>query len=165
MTKIIVDKIEGGYYNPNWHFKSVMGKSGETMFGMDRKNGAYLFVDGVGKRFWDLIDKNKNQKNWFHNYRGGGLETALIPMVSEIMSNEYEKNSQKYLTQESRKIVNSNNGLKFHFFYACWNGEGWFKMFANKINQAVDDGITNPDKLLSIAINSRLDSQNMKKKW
>ena len=79
------------------------------------------------------------------------------------MEKEYETNVSDYLSPESKEIVNSNNGLKFHFFYACWNGKGFFKLFANKINKAVKDGITSPDKLLNIAINSRLDSSAMKK--
>lgn len=163
MTKIIINSIEGGYYNPSWHFNSSMGRSGETMFGMDRKFGEYLFKTGTGKSFWDLIDKNKSEKTWTHNYRGGNISSQLISMVSKIMSEEYERNSDKYLTPEAKKIVDSNNGLRFHFFYACWNGEGFFRMFARKINKAIKDGIKEPIKLLSIAINSRLDSNLMKK--
>ena len=163
MTKIIINTIEGGYYNPSWHFNSAMGRSGETMFGMDRKFGEYLFKTGIGKEFWNLIDKDKSKNIWTYNYKGGKLSTQLLNMVTKIMSDEYEINSGQYLTPEARKIVNSNNGLKFHFFYACWNGKGFFRMFAKKINKAVEDGITDPAKLLSIAINSRLDSGAMKK--
>ena len=163
MTKLIIDNIEGGYYNPDWHYVSAMGRSGETMFGMDRKWGSYLFKDGIGKMFWDKIDQNKNKNTWFHNYKGGELKNSLLEMVSNIMEKEYETNVSDYLSPESKEIVNSNNGLKFHFFYACWNGKGFFKLFANKINKAVKDGITSPDKLLNIAINSRLDSSAMKK--
>jgi peptidoglycan hydrolase-like protein with peptidoglycan-binding domain len=160
MTKIIVDKIEGGYYNPEWHYKSQMGRSGETMFGMDRKWGSYLFKDGVGKQFWEVIDNNKNKNGWYHNFKGGNLKENLIDMVSKIMEKEYETNVNTYLTPESKDIVNNSNGLKFHFFYSCWNGKGFFRMFANKINKAVKDGIKDPTKLLNVAINSRLDHSN-----
>jgi hypothetical protein len=135
MTKIIINTIEGGYYNPSWHFNSAMGRSGETMFGMDRKFGEYLFKTGIGKEFWNLIDKDKSKNIWTYNYKGGKLSTQLLNMVTKIMSDEYEINSGQYLTPEARKIVNSNNGLKFHFFYACWNGKGFFRMFAKKINK------------------------------
>jgi predicted nucleotidyltransferase len=163
MTNIIINKIEGGYYNPEWHYQSAMGKSGETMFGMDRIYGKDLFNSGEGKEFWRIIDANKSKDVWTHNFNGGDLKEKLIKLVTGIMEEEYDKNSSNYLTSEAKKIVDTNNGLKFHFLYACWNGKGFFKMFANKINQAVSDGITDPNKLLSIAINSRLDSPSMKK--
>ena len=48
----------------------------------------------------------------------------------------------------------------FHFVYATWNGPGWFRKFATKINDAVKKGITDPNKLTEIAIRSRIDSGN-----
>jgi hypothetical protein len=79
------------------------------------------------------------------------------------MSKHYQILSDRYLSDKAKTLVQSNNGLKLHFYYASWNGEGFFKGFAEKINQAVDDGIESPEKLLSIAINSRLNMPIMKK--
>ena len=157
MTKIVIDNFEGGYYNPAWHYKPAMGRSGETMFGMDRVHGAGLFKSGPGKRFWEIIDKNKSKEVWKHYYTGGPIKDDLIKLVAMIMEEAYNVNSNMYLSPAAREIVNSNNGLMFHFLYACWNGPGFFKRFANIINKAVEDGIESPQKLLSIAINSRLD--------
>jgi peptidoglycan hydrolase-like protein with peptidoglycan-binding domain len=163
MTKIIVNNIEGGYYNPEWHRQAAMGRSGETMFGMDRVHGSGLFKSGAGKKFWETIDKNKNKDVWKHYYRGGSLEPELLRLVTEIMTKHYEELSDRFLSDKAKKLVESNNGLKLHFYYASWNGSGFFQQFAKKINQAVDDGIESPEKLLSIAINSRLDIPSMKK--
>jgi peptidoglycan hydrolase-like protein with peptidoglycan-binding domain len=163
MTKIIVDNIEGGYYNPEWHYQTDMGRSGETMFGMDRVHGSGLFTSGAGKEFWKLIDKNKSKNVWKHYYKGGPLESRLLGLVTNIMTKHYQELSNRFLSDKSKKIVESNNGLKLHFYYASWNGSGFFQQFAKKINQAVDDGIESPEKLLSIAINSRLNMTSMKK--
>ena len=163
MTKIVIDNFEGGYYNPEWHYHPAMGRSGETMFGMDRVYGSGLFKSGEGREFWQIIDNNKSKDVWKHYYMGGNLKNELSNLVSKIMEKSYNENSNKYLTKESRKLVNSNNGLKFHFWYACWNGPGYFQKFANIINKAVSDGIDSPKELLSIAINSRLNSGAIKK--
>ena len=50
--------------------------------------------------------------------------------------------------------------LTFNFIYATWNGGGWFQKFARDINDAVEDGITNPDDLIKVAIKSRRESGN-----
>ena len=163
MTKIVIDNFEGGYYNPEWHYNSAMGRSGETMFGMDRVHGSGLFKSGAGRKFWRIIDDNKSKDVWKHYYMGGNLKNELSNLVSKIMEKSYNENSNRYLTPESRKLVNSNNGLKFHFWYACWNGPGYFQKFANVINKAVSDGVESPKELLSIAINSRLNSGAIKR--
>jgi hypothetical protein len=48
----------------------------------------------------------------------------------------------------------------FHFIYAVWNGPGWFRRFAEKINDQVKKGEKNPEKLYKVGLNSRLDSGN-----
>jgi hypothetical protein len=159
MTKLVLDKIEGGYYNPEWHYKSAMGRSGETMFGIDRRHGGKINTEGPGVEFWNLIDKNKTPEVWKHYYDGGNLREKLIDLVTQMMINRYERLSKKWLTPESIKIVNSDGGLLFHFFYACWNGDGYFKNFAEDINKAVKNGITSPKELRKIALNSRLNSK------
>ena len=160
VTKQVVDKLEGGYYNPKWHFSSGMGKSGETMFGIDRKWGGNLNTSPAGIEFWNLIDKNKNKDTWKHYYRGGQLEPELLDLVVKIMEPHYNNLSNKYLIPESKTIVESDERLLFHFIYASWNGSGWFKKFATEFNKSVEKGITDPDELLEVAINSRINSGN-----
>ena len=160
VTKQVVDKVEGGYYNPKWHYKSAMGDSGETMFGIDRKHGGTLNTSSAGVQFWNLIDKNKNKSEWKHGYRGGQLEGQLLDLVSQIMQPHYETLAKKYLSPEAKSIVDNDKRLLFHFIYASWNGSGWFQKFSKKFNNSVDSGITNPDELVKVAIDSRIDSGN-----
>jgi hypothetical protein len=155
MTELVINKFEGGYYNPKWHFKSVMGDSGETMFGIDRKHGGTLNTSGAGQEFWSLIDKNKTKNIWKHGFRGGDLESKLTDLVVRIMEPHFKNLSEKYLNEKSKNIVNSDKGLLIHFIYASWNGPGFFQKFAKDINSAVDSGITSSKDLHEVAINSR----------
>jgi peptidoglycan hydrolase-like protein with peptidoglycan-binding domain len=158
VTKKVINKIEGGYYNPDWHYNSAMGRSGETMFGIDRKHGGKLNTSPPGVEFWNIIDKYKTKDVWKHGYRGGNLEEKLIDLVVKIIQPYYEELSQRYLTPESIKIINTNEPLLFHFIYAAWNGAGFFKKFASDINREVKRGNINKDELKDIAINSRKNS-------
>jgi hypothetical protein len=160
ITKKIIDNLEGGYYNPEWHYKPIMGKSGETLFGIDRKNGGTLNTGPAGIKFWNLVDKNKNKSTWTYNYRGGSLESELTDLVVDIMEPHYNSLANTYLTPESKKIVENDERLLFHFIYGSWNGPGWFQTFAKKFNDAVKKGITNPDELSKIAVDSRIYSGN-----
>jgi len=157
VTKLVIDKLEGGYYSPQWHSTgdSRYSSSGETMFGIDRKQGGAINDSIAGKQFWGLIDKNKNIQTWKWNYKGGELAPQLKVLVVEMMYPLYEKNSKAYLTPEAKTIVDSDNRLLFNFVYATWNGAGWFKKFASDINKAVDNGVKSTDALAKIAIDSR----------
>lgn len=155
----VIDNLEGGYYHPNMN-SSDMGKSGETMMGMDRKYGADFAQTSAGKEFWKLIDNAEAKNNWKRNYMGGPLESRLRALVTKMIQPEYEKLSNRYLDEKAREIVNKSSNLMFHFIYATWNGSGWFQKFANKINEAVNDGVTKISDLESIAMKSRKESGN-----
>jgi hypothetical protein len=158
MTELVIDKLEGGYYNPDWHYKSAMGRSGETMFGIDRKHGGSLNTSSAGIEFWNTIDKNKNKRIWKHYFRGGNLEQKLKDLVVKIMEPHFDNLFQKYLTPKSQKIVKKSNGLLFHFIYASWNGPGYFQKFAEAFNNEVDKGTTSIPELKKVAIQSRRNS-------
>jgi len=155
----VIDNLEGGYYHPDMN-KSDMGKSGETMMGMDRKHGVGFTQTSAGKEFWKLIDDANARKNWKWNYMGGQLEGRLRKLVVKMIQPEYERLSSRYLNEKARKLVNKSPNLMFHFIYATWNGSGWFQKFANKINDAVNSGITNISELETIAMKSRKESGN-----
>jgi len=157
VTKLVIDKLEGGYYNPAWHNKgSQYASSGETMFGIDRKAGGTLNTTPAGKQFWALIDKTKTQNVWKWNYLGGSIAPQLKEYVVDIMYPTYETYAKRYLDAKTKEIVDSDNRLLFHFIYAAWNGEGWFKKFANDMDKAVQNGTTNTDKLVQVALDSRI---------
>ena len=162
----VIDNLEGGYYHPDMtkdgrlKSKGGMGNSGETMFGMDRKHGTGFAQSSAGQEFWGLIDKAGASKNWAYNYRGGNLESKLKPLVTKMIQPVYDSLSKRYLSDEARKIVQSDPKLTFNFAYATWNGPGWFQKFAKKVNKAVEDGITDPKELAKVAIDARLQSGN-----
>lgn len=154
-AKLIIDNIEGGYYSPTRHYNSAMGKSGETMFGMDRLWGGTVVNDSApGKKFWKIVDANSS--GWSYNSKGGKNESELKKLAAEIMGISYDKYFKQYLSSKAQKLVSKSPKLETHFFYACWNGVGRFKDFATVINNAVKNGTTNLEKLEKIAIDSRL---------
>jgi len=157
VTNLVIDKLEGGYFNPTWHSVGDIryGNSGETMFGIDRKAGGALNDTTAGRQFWAIIDKNKNPQVWKWNYKGGNLAPQLKDLTSDIMYPQYESLANRYLTPQTKAIVDSDNRLLFHFIYGAWNGSGWFKKFATDMNKAVASGVTDTDKLTQVAIDSR----------
>ena len=152
-TKLVIDQLEGGYFNPAWHNVGDprYSNSGETMYGLDRLRGNQE-ATATGKEFWSLIDKNKTKEVWKWNYKGGALGDQLKNLAVQIMYPLYSSYAKLYLNDKAKKIVDNDPALLFHFVYATWNGSGWFKKFATDINTAVNNGVTN---LQQVAINSR----------
>ena len=152
-TKLVIDQLEGGYFNPAWHNVGDprYATSGETMFGLDRLQGKQE-ATATGRQFWSLIDKNKTKEVWKWNYKGGALGDQLKDLAIQIMYPLYTNNAKLYLNDKAKKIIDSDPALLFHFIYATWNGAGWFKKFATDMNTAVNNGVTN---LQQVAINSR----------
>ena len=160
VTNIVIDKLEGGYYHPQMLLDgrvkdSRYGSSGETMFGIDRNYLGNPRNGQAQKDFWQIIDNVNARKLWHWNYMGGDLNVKLKELASDIIYDSYLNYSQKYLSEKSQKIVNSDARLVFHFSYATWNGVSWFKKFASDINNAVENRTTNPDKLVQVALDSR----------
>ena len=103
VTKKVIDNFEGGYWNywecKNHPWHSMYSKSGETLFGLDRKAGEIEKLGPDGKEFFRIIDDEKKKlgmsnfcSKWTYDYRGGELEEKLKDLASKIMYNEYEKN-------------------------------------------------------------------------
>ena len=185
VTKLVIDKLEGGYFHPNMRTANPKKfgsyhRSGETMFGLDRhaghglyystsrksddvlrnlkhiESGVYTYKSLEAKEFWTTIDTANAKNNWQWLYRGGSLENKLKDLTAEIMLPSYERNAKNYLDAKTREIVEKDNRLLFHFIYASWNGSGWFQKFATDMNKAVSSGITEADKLSQVALDSRL---------
>ena len=162
MTAIVIAKLEGGYYHPDMNsptgrlkkYNPLLASSGETMFGIDRLNGAgALASNPAWNEFWGMIDQADARTQWGYNYTGGPLQDKLTTLAIAIMAPYFEKLSTQYL-KTNRAVVMADNRLIFHFAYATWNGPGWFKKFANDIDNAVKAGKTG-DALADVAIWSR----------
>lgn len=166
ITKKIIENFEGGYWNPECagypgskhpRKTGMFSRSGETMFGLDREAGKIEDVSSDGKKFFQLIDDQKEEmgmdnfcKKWTWNYRGGEIKNQLLDLAVKTMKSLFDKNSKSYLSEKARNIVNNSNPLLLHFSYATWNGPGFFKDFAKSINKAVDEGKSEKD-LIKIA--------------
>jgi hypothetical protein len=158
--------------------------SGETMFGLDRHaghslyyttprknsdvltnlpnyyNGSYKYRSIPAQNFWSNID-NANARNlWNWNFKGGDLAPQLRADAGRIMYAQYEFLANKYLTNKARAIVENNPVLALNFAYAVWNGSGRFQTYAKEINEAINKGLTDPQKLAQFMINLRVNSAN-----
>jgi hypothetical protein len=178
VTNRVIDKFEGGYWNGptkenleqnksgvcNDHPAKGMGRSTETLFGLDRYHGRIEKTD-AGKDFFAEIDRQKNElgmdkfcKKWKHYYRGGELEQKLKDLAIKIMEERYEKNMKNYVNDsETKKIIESDPGLLLHMSYATWNGSGYFKRFAQNLKKAVKEGKRGKE-LIDIAVKDRYDT-------
>lgn len=192
LVAMVIDELEGGYYHPIMMKKdpkkfkeSVYGKSGETMFGLDRhaghdlyystprpqkerrdvfvnlpyiESGAYQYASDEARDFWTTIDNADAKNKWEYSHRGGSLEPKLRRLAGLIMKPGFNKFFTKYLHKDAQQIVKSDERLLFHFIYASWNGIKFWQKFADEINDAVEKGVLNPDALYRIAIEARRNS-------
>ena len=170
ITKKVIENFEGGYWNPECagypgskhpRKTGMYSRSGETMFGLDREAGKIEDISSDGKKFFQLIDGQKEKmgmdnfcKKWTWNYRGGEIKNQLLDLAVKTMKSLFDKNSKNYLSEKARNIVNNSNPLLLHFSYATWNGPGFFKDFAKSINKGVDEGKSEKE-LVKIAKNDR----------
>jgi hypothetical protein len=163
-TKSVIDSLEGAYVNPsqltNKREKRVFSKSGETMFGIDRKTGGKLNTSDAGRKFWELIDANKkkNPEKWTRYYDGGEIKGQLQDLASQMMEPEFERLFKVHFSPQEQQIIKSDPRLFFHFAYATWNGPGWFRKFANSIKREIRQGNTDTNSLFNIAIDDRKDA-------
>lgn len=169
-----------GRVNPK--FKGVYENSGETMFGLDRhaghdlyyltprrtanvqnnlinyENDVYVYKTPQAREFWQIIDADNAKDNWKFNFTGGINNTRLKNLAAEILFPVFQKYFITYLTPPAQKIVENSPTLLFHFVYSVWNGSGFFKYYAEKINKAIAQGETNADELTEIINQARLNS-------
>jgi len=177
ITKKVIQNFEGGYWNPFCpsHPKGGMGKSTETLFGLDRYNGN-IESTPEGKEFFRMIDDEKRAmgatssgsgsgmkwsnmdrfcKKWKWNSRGGDKEQKLKELAASIMKKRFDSHMSSFVKDsKTRQKIMNNKGLLIHMSYATWNGSGFFKKFANKLEQGVKQGMSDKE-LIDLAIQSR----------
>jgi hypothetical protein len=174
VTRQVIANLEGGYYSTtmfdslngqppriNPKYRSIYGKSGETMFGIDRKAGGAINTTNAGKQFWSIIDAQDAANKWSYNYiPPDPLQTQLLNAAIEIMKPEFEKLFNTYVTnKELQKVITSDGRLYFNFIYATWNGPGYFKEFSEEITKAYEQGSKSSEDLLKLFIQLRLNSR------
>jgi hypothetical protein len=184
ITKFIIDNFEGGYWNPFCkHPTSSMGKSTETMFGLDRYNGN-IESKPDGKKFFEIIDNAKTDagatssgsgknmtwsnmskfcKTWKWLYRGGDKEDELKDLAVNIMKTVYDRNMSNYVkSDKTREKIETIPALTLHMSYASWNGPGYFQTFAKDLTNAVNQGKSDKE-LIDVGLKSRTDDRRMNK--
>jgi hypothetical protein len=157
-TMMGLDRHAGhGLYYSTPQKKGADGKKIDVLSNLKNiENGSYKYLNNDAKDFWTIIDNAKAKTNWKWNYKGGPLEEKLTDLASKIMYPQFVKNFNLYLKNpKSKEIVENDPRLLFHLIYATWNGSGFFKKFATDIDNAVNKGITDANKLADISINSR----------
>ena len=167
IVDLIINNIEGGYAATE-HFQKNIDKvknadtkrallnSGETMFGIDRKNGPTM------TEFWQIVDENsgyapesEDKPKWTHGYMGGDVEDELRELVYDWAISSYEDMKNSKLDPSTIDLVDDDKRITTHLLYAVWNGPVFFNNFASTLNSAVSSGVTDRDELWDIAINSR----------
>jgi hypothetical protein len=168
-----------GRLNPNTDAFYKMRNSGETMFGLDRHAGhglyyssprlsadvwtnlnyipSYTFKNNDSKEFWTYLDNADARNRWKWNDKGGSGGEMLKTLAAKILYPAFVSYSNKYFSEASKKIVFNNPKLLFHFIYAVWNGEGFFKKFAKVLNRDVANNVS-IDNLVKLQILERANS-------
>jgi peptidoglycan hydrolase-like protein with peptidoglycan-binding domain/predicted nucleotidyltransferase len=167
VVNIIINNLEGGYYHPNMKEKNPqkfaqMGNSGETMFGMDRQHGQQE-TTSAGQEFWSLIDSQNAKNNWKYNYTledNLNLKNQLINLIVQIMEPLFYEYSDRFLSDTGKSIVMSDPKLFFNFVYATYNGPKYFQTFAKKLNDKIEQGVTDVEQLKDVALQSRKEAEN-----
>jgi hypothetical protein len=180
VTKIVIDKFEGGYWNPFCpHPKQNMGTSTETLFGIDRYNGN-IEATPEGKQFFKIIDKEKYEngaqsngsgKNmqwtnmnqfcnkWKWLYRGGDKEQILKDLAVRLMKTYFDNNISNFVKNPKLKEKIENiPALTLHMSYATWNGPGFFQKFAKSLEDGLNQGMSDSG-LINKAIDDRRHTQ------
>jgi len=173
LTAIIIEKIEGGYFHPSMFEDGrlaatekhlfIFKTSGETMFGMDRKNNTSFTNSPEGKEFWSIIDSynpNSGANKWSNEY---GLEDQpdvkkkLINLLIKHTKEEFEQDLRRYVKNENfRKLIPTDARLYFNFIRASFNGSGWFQKFGAAMTADYEAGMTDTTELTKRFIYYRL---------
>jgi hypothetical protein len=186
-TTQVIKSFEGGYFHPKMYMSNPSkfngyDTSGETMFGLDRhagfdiyykgkrkakdvqdnlkyiESGAYEYKNPASKEFWTTIDKADAKNNWKWNSRGGKDEEKLTLLASDVIYPVFLQYSDRFLNDDSKKLVYSDPRLLFHFVYATWNGPNFFKFYANELKKQIENR-KNIDSIINEQLNFRMNSK------
>jgi hypothetical protein len=166
VTRQVIAYLEGGYYSPKT--SNVRDPryytSGETLFGIDRKNGgAELTTTPTALKFWKAIDDTQNQSGkWPYLYiPPDPLQSQLVDYVAVMMEERFNRMfNANFKNANVKSIVKSDGRLLFNFIYASWNGDGWFQKFATSIESAYNKGTKDPEDLVRLAVSLRTGDKN-----
>ncbi len=148
---LVVTHLEGAYCKGGSSCGS--NNSGETLWGLDRKNHA-VTTSTIG--FWKNVD-GKDKSRWNSVYPAPSDEPTLFKEYSNIILVDYERFKKLYLKNSTLvNLIESDGRLYFNMVYAVFNGPGFFRGFAKLLNEAYVSGKQTSDELVKIFIDERV---------
>lgn len=168
VVKLVIANLEGGYFNQSMITrgdvkdpKGLFRSSGETMMGIDRHTGGTINTSAAGIKFWGIIDSNNFANGLKYNkFPAEPLYTQLTTLVEEMMKKDFDDKFIRYVKDPNlRKLIESDGRLYFNFAYAAWNGSKYFLNYGKYLGEAYAQGQKNPDELLKLFINLRLNTR------
>lgn len=160
VTAAVISNLEGGYFHPDMTKDgrvrdSRYSTSGETMFGLDRKQGDS--TSSAAREFWSLIDKADARSKWKWNHMPKEpLYTQLVKSAAGIMEPKFNKSLDSFCPDKNiQAIIKSDGRLMFNVIYAQWNGIGWIKGLLKVIIQEYNNGKKDAESLLKASVIER----------
>lgn len=156
----VIVYLEGRYCGGGYKCgddKRKPAKSGETLWGLDRKNHNPKQTNTLDNAFWAEVDKVKNSR-WGQKFPAPSqVDPALFAQYTKIIKNDFDKFFKTYVTNEDlKKVILSDGRLMFNMIYAVYNGAGWFRGFAKLLTSAWNKGTTTADGLNTVFVNERV---------
>jgi hypothetical protein len=168
--KLVVNNLEGLYFHPSMlddgriapKYKTTYQSSGETLFGLDRRQGS---KDAAAQKFWAKVDSFKPNGNpkWAYNTLGNLNQTQINELYDlgyKVIQPSYN-NALNKVPAGLKTIIESDGRLLFSFVYGVWNGIGWYNGYLKSLTAAYNNGIKNADDLLRKHIDDRKNPQRI----
>jgi hypothetical protein len=201
IANFIIDNLEGGYYHPDFYIKGATmsngkkisaqafinadyGRSGETLFGLDRHagwnmwysstrktdnvqdnlkyiySGVYQYANDDAKKFWETLDKLDARNKFFYGSFGGNNRKFLQDLCVKMMYKYFLKNVWSKLDEKGKQLVINDNKLALNYVYSAWNGIVYSNYYNNIFNQEIKKGVTDTTEINKKIINARATSKS-----
>lgn len=161
VTEAVISNLEGGYFHPDMTKDgrvrdSRYSTSGETMFGLDRKQGDSTST--AAKNFWAALDKEGARSKWRWNHMPKQpLYNELVTLAAGVMEPKFNNSLNNYCPDKNiQAIIKSDGRLMFNIIYAQWNGIGWIKGLLKVIVQEYNNGKKDAESLLKATVVERV---------
>jgi hypothetical protein len=161
VTEAVISNLEGGYFHPDMTKDgrvrdSRYSTSGETMFGLDRKQGDSTST--AAKNFWAALDKEGARSKWRWNHMPKQpLYNELVTLAAGVMEPKFNNSLNNFCPDKNiQAIIKSDGRLMFNVIYAQWNGIGWIKGLLKVIVQEYNNGKKDAESLLKATVVERV---------
>jgi hypothetical protein len=161
VTEAVISNLEGGYFHPDMTKDgrvkdSRYSTSGETMFGLDRKQGDT--TSSAAKEFWSTIDKSGARSKWRWNHMPKEpLYGQLVKHAAGVIEPKFNSSLNSHCPDKNiQALIKSDGRLMFNVIYAQWNGPGWIKGLLKVIVQEYNNGKKDAESLLKASVVERV---------